>query len=171
MFFVAGRVSDEVLAKTLAAISEHVNKVAGFPIDSFVRLQMRDIPRTSSGKVMRRVLVDRLLAGAYQRVGGQLDQPRATSAPQRTPEEIRQLIRTLWSESLEIPAHEMPADASLFYLGCNSLRASHIQGRLEEALGQRLETNFNYAHPILDDQVAHLVARDPNLEAPRTRSN
>lgn len=168
MFFVAERLNDDAIRKTLAAISQHVNKVAGFPIDSFVRLQMRDIPRTSSGKVMRRILVNRLLEGVYQRTGGEHDRSRdASPSRQRTPEDIRRLIRSLWSEALGISADEIAPDASLFYLGCNSLRASQIQGRLEEALGQRLETNFNYAHPVLEDQVAHLVARDPSLEAPR----
>ena len=45
--------------------------------------------------------------------------------------------------------------------------AYHIQGRLEESLGQRLETNFNYAHPVLKDQVSILVAIDPSLDAPK----
>jgi polyketide synthase PksJ len=167
LFFVPERVKDDALATALAGVSRHVNAIAGFPIDSFVRLQMRDIPRTSSGKVMRRVLADRLLDGTHCRMNEPADKETQTARSRRTPDEIGQLLRSLWSEALGIPAAEITPDASLFHLGCNSLRASQIQGRLEEALGQRLETNFNYAHPILADQVTLLVARDPSLEAPR----
>jgi polyketide synthase PksJ len=168
LFFVPERIDDNALMTTLGGVSRHVNAVAGFPIDSFVRLQMRDIPRTSSGKVMRRVLVDRLLNGTHRRVNAPAQsEPAISPARRRSPDEIRQILRSLWSEALGVPLEELCADTSLFHLGCNSLKASQIQGRLEEALGQRLETNFNYAHPLLEDQVRHLVARDPSLEAPR----
>jgi amino acid adenylation domain-containing protein len=167
LFFVPERVKDDALAAMLAAVSRHVNAIAGFPIDSFVRLQMRDIPRTSSGKVMRRMLVDRLLDGTHCRMDEPADRATQASPSRRTPDEIRTLLRSLWAEALAIPVTDITPDTSLFHLGCNSLKASQLQGRLEEALGQRLETNFNYAHPILEDQVTLLVARDPSLEAPR----
>lgn len=167
-FIVTGRVSEEDLLAFTKAMSVHVNAVAGFPIDSFVRLQMKEVPRTSSGKVMRRVLLERLATGEHVRMESVVQNvAHDRSTGKRSPEAILSLLQTIWSESLGVPVAQITSDSSLFHLGCNSLMAYHIQGRLEESLGQRLETNFNYAHPVLKDQVSILVAIDPSLDAPK----
>lgn len=167
VFHVPGKADDKTLGQTLSAISAHVNEVAGFPVDAFVRLQMKEVPRTSSGKVMRRVLLERLADGTHQRMDLTYASNEIPQKPEkRSHEDMQHMLRGIWSAALGVSPDAISGNTSLFSLGCNSLMAYHIQGRLEDALGQRLETNFNYAHPVFDDQVRLLVAIDPSLDAP-----
>ena len=168
LFYVPQRVPEERIAEALDAMDRAVNEVAGFPIDSHVRLRTREVPRTSSGKVMRRVLTEHLVTGRLQRDEGSRAAKEATKPRRRdwSEAELRDVLRTLWSQALGVPGSEIAPETSLFHLGCNSIKASQIQGLLEETLQQRLETNFNYAYPVLESQVQHLLARDLSVEPP-----
>ena len=169
LFIVPMRGDEEKRRALISTVCSTVNELAGFPIDHVVLIAGKDVPRTSSGKLMRRVLRDRFLQGDF--ADGRIDvsSTMGGTAPhsvQRDRASIEKLARHVWSEILAIPAAGLDGTSIFFELGGNSIKASLLQLRFEEALRFRIEPNFTYLYPTLGSQIESLAARDFSIEPP-----
>jgi polyketide synthase PksJ len=173
LFYVPARLPEAEIEQTLASINTHIADYAGFPLDRVVELSNRDIPRTSSGKVMRRMLTDRLLTGSYA------DRPSPTEAadshsvredrpqePPTSPEAIHAALTDLWQQVLKLDGRRFTDDDHLFHLGSDSIKAALLQGQLEELFQLRLESNFPYLRPTFGEQAAYFINRDHSIIPP-----
>lgn len=172
LFYVPARLPEAEIEQSLANINTRIADYAGFPLDRVVELANRDIPRTSSGKVMHRVLTDRLLAVSYG------DRPAPTEADPRSgreyasqeqpasPETIRAALTELWQQVLKLDGRSFADHDHLFHLGSDSIKAALLQGRLEELFRLRLESNFPYLRPTFGEQAAYFVNRDRSVIPP-----
>lgn len=169
LFIVPMRGDEEKRRALIGRVCATVNELAGFPIDHVVLIAGKDVPRTSSGKLMRRVLRDRFLKGDFD--SGLVDLahgPRATppDAAPRDRASIEALARRVWVDTLAVSDASLQAASSFFELGGNSIKASLLHLRLEEALRFRLEPNFTYLYPSLEKQIDTLAGRDFSIEPP-----
>lgn len=171
LFYVPARLPKAEIEQTLASINTRVADYAGFPLDRVVEMANRDIPRTSSGKVMRRVLTDRLLAGSY----GDRPPTEADSCslredrpqePPASPEAIRAALTELWQQVLKLDGRRFADHDHLFHLGSDSIKAALLQGRLEELFQLRLESNFPYLRPTFGEQATYFINRDRSVIPP-----
>ncbi len=172
LFYVPARLPEAEIELALARINARIADYAGFALDRVVELTNRDVPRTSSGKVMRRVLSDRLLAGSYA------DRPAPSDAdarsgrentaqePPASPEAIRAALAELWQAVLKLDGRRFADDDHLFHLGSDSIKAALLQGRLEELFQLRLESNFPYLRPTFGEQAAYFIGRDRSVVSP-----
>jgi polyketide synthase PksJ len=162
LFYVPGRVDADRLVAALAAISRAVYDGAGFALTHLVPIVTRDVARTSSGKLMRRVLAQRLVAGELA--------PQTTTPARAEPVAIEPLVRGLWASVLGVDAATLHDDASLFDLGGNSIKAGLLQAQIEERLGLKLPPQFAYLHPSFGAQVKYLASRNLDLVEPATET-
>jgi polyketide synthase PksJ len=172
LFYVPARLPKAEIEQTLASVNTRIANYAGFPLDRVVELANRDIPRTSSGKIMRRILTERLLGGRYA------DRPSPSEAdsralreerlkePPTSPEAIHAALTELWQQVLNLDGHCFADHDHLFHLGSDSIKAALLQGRLEELFQLRLESNFAYQRPTFAEQVSYFVNRDHSLMPP-----
>lgn len=169
LFIVPMRGDEEKRRALIGRVCASVNELAGFPVDHVVLIAGKDVPRTSSGKLMRRVLRDRFLKGDFD--SGIVDLARSSGptppdAVKRDRASIEALARRIWSDTLGVSSDTLQAASSFFELGGNSIKASLLHLRLEEALRFRLEPNFTYLYPSLEKQIDTLAARDFSVEPP-----
>ena len=147
----------------------NVNDLAGFSIDYFIPMTQGDIPRTSSGKVVRKELVTSFLSGQYS---GKIEDITALLKEQSEgidPSMIdhEAMVRETWGTILEIDATHTDPHKNLFKLGGDSIRAMRIQGRLEEVYKAKMESNFCYIFPSIAAQVGYFENRDFSIEPPQ----
>jgi len=170
LFYVPHQLSDENAAPLLLEMSNRVNDLAGFPINHFIPLTQREIPRTTSGKVMRRELAEQFLSGAFDAARARLDallQQKRAAAP-ATGLDVEQVVRAIWVETLDVPPEQLTPSVGLFQLGGESIKAMRIQARLETAFNTRLESNFCYSRQLLRQQIQYFQQMDRSVEPPRT---
>ncbi|MEG6504844.1 amino acid adenylation domain-containing protein [Nitratidesulfovibrio sp. 1201_IL3209] len=171
MFFVpADRKADErALAPALLAMNERIGDLAGFTIDHFVPVTQGEIPRTSSGKIMRRVLADDFVSGGYAERTARIDAALTELARPANPSDLDHdaVVREAWSAVLGMEPGRIDPHRSLFKMGGDSIRAMRIQARLEDTYQAKMESNFCYLFPTVATQTAYFRNRDFSVEPPR----
>jgi polyketide synthase PksJ len=171
LFYVPNKRDIDSTIPLLIKMNERVNDLAGFPINHFVRITNKDIPRTSSGKVMRRVLVENFLKGTWDKEIEKVEELMSWSrnqAKEMSEIDHEKVLKTVWGEVLGIPGDKISLGENLFKIGGDSIKAMRIQGRLEKYYKAKLESNFNYLFPILIQQIQYFQNRDLSVEPPQT---
>ncbi|QWU17696.1 Acyl transferase domain-containing protein [Paenibacillus sophorae] len=119
----------------------HINEVIGIPVDYVSSI--RSIPKTTSGKVQRFMLVESFKKGEFQDKtypAAYFSAEEKTVEPLRTPVPTAafgtylEKIREIWAAVLERSAETVPYDQSFLSLGGTSLKAMQILGALEDEL-------------------------------------
>lgn len=171
LFYVKNK--KELTAKntvqTLLSLTENTSDLAGFSIDHFIPMTQGDIPRTSSGKVMRQALAQSFLNGEYADKIQEIDSMIAEQAIDFDPSAMdhEAIVRETWQEILEIETQHTNPAKSMFKLGADSIRAMRIQGRLEEVYNAKMESNFCYIYPTISSQIEYFANRDFTIEPPQ----
>jgi amino acid adenylation domain-containing protein len=169
LFYVPHRAREATVAPVLQAMSDRVAAVAGFHIHHFMPVTQREIPRTSSGKVMRKALSEQYLLGVFDERRDRIDAILAAhrAPPAAEPDHV-EMVRCAWSEVLGVPPEQITASTGLFQLGSDSIKVMRLQASLETLFDVRLESNFSYTYPTFEQQVQFLRDRDRGVEQPRT---
>ncbi|MCG8341692.1 MAG: amino acid adenylation domain-containing protein [Chlorobiales bacterium] len=156
------------LDSILVKMNEQIAEFVGFSIDHFIAISNKDIPRTSSGKIMRRVLTDNFLKGNYKEMMEikKIEQNEKEFDPGTINHES--VVRRVWSEVLEIPGEEITLDQNLLKIGGDSIKTMRIQGLLEDFYKAKTEANFCYLFPTLGRQIEYFGNRDFSIEPPQT---
>lgn len=165
--FVRNREEGEAFMDLADRLRDHVVQCMGVPVDHV--LAIRQIPKTTSGKVQRFLLAQRFADGEFdeqmehtraRRVGSQLrlawnrgDAPALTTALLQ--EAARIAPKTDWSDpqAVRIPLME---------LGLDSMRLVEFMARINESLGQQFPVSWMFDHPTVSDLVGALLSlHDP----------
>lgn len=142
-----------------ASIRRAVMRRFGLHVGSIVETVLEKIPFTGTGKLRRRELSEKLLAGFYG--------PGASSAAEAGPMSAADKI---WIEIFGPEAAERP-DESFFDLGGDSLRAVSLFTLIEERVGRTIAVESFFEQPTL----AHLRSlvegsAAPAMNAPTRRT-
>ncbi|WP_036706031.1 beta-ketoacyl synthase N-terminal-like domain-containing protein, partial [Paenibacillus graminis] len=166
--FSTVRLKEQEIKPFYAKILRHVNEVIGIAVD-YVSL-IRSIPKTTSGKVQRFVLVEAFRKGEFQdksysaayfaeetKEAHSLEAPSLEAPslevpslevpslkalfPVAAPGAFLDKIRGVWAEVLGRPAAAIPYNQSFMSMGGTSLKAIQILGALEDEL--RIELNHD----------------------------
>jgi amino acid adenylation domain-containing protein len=122
---------DRVAARVRQTLGHDDVRVLPLPPGAF--------PRTTSGKLQRRLLRDRFEAGAFAEIEAAVARARAdctTPAPTRAPAPRRGVERTIvdiWARVLGRPAADIGLHEKFMAIGGSSLRAMEVLVAVEEA--------------------------------------
>ncbi|MDR2574597.1 MAG: amino acid adenylation domain-containing protein [Desulfovibrio sp.] len=168
LFYIpAKKNAGEEIIPLLQRMNEQISSLAGFGIDRFISMRQNDIPRTSSGKVIRAELVRDYLRGRFD----DMVTPCAPPMPQKgtvlSSFNHERIVSEVWSSVLDLPPETVESGRNLFRLGGDSIRAMRIQARLEEIYRARMESNFCYLYPTFQQQVHYFHTRDFSIEPPQ----
>ncbi|CCH48482.1 non-ribosomal peptide synthetase [Pseudodesulfovibrio piezophilus] len=159
----------EETAHALMRINENVSTLAGFSIDHFIPMKQAEIPRTSSGKIMRKYLSEQFRANAFSEKALAVKEALAKLDAPANPETLdhETVVREAWSDVLALDGDTIDQHKNLFKLGGDSIRAMRIQARLEDTYGVKIESNFCYLFSTIAAQTAYFETRDFSIEPPQ----
>jgi amino acid adenylation domain-containing protein len=158
----AGGLQAAVEAVRRAVATEHEAAVHAVAL-----VRTATVPKTSSGKIRRRSCREDFLAGRLELVGewheGAAPAGGEAAAP-RTPTE--ELLERIWAEVFGL--ERVGIDQDLFELGGDSLRATQLLARVQEAFGVDLPLDSLFAAPTIAGLAEVLESGAvPALEVPR----
>lgn len=163
--------SDEVMG----AIRARVADGAEVELHAVVLVRQGTIPKTTSGKVRRRLCKQMWLAGEFEIVAAeQLRTNEGPILPVEPPRERAaaiELIRSLVAAQIGRPASAVTIDEPLHALGLDSLRLVEITARLEELFGRPLETLTLFSYPTIDALAGFLVAGEHSVSPIDSRAD
>ncbi|HVS00719.1 MAG TPA: amino acid adenylation domain-containing protein, partial [Thermoanaerobaculia bacterium] len=158
---------ERIWRRDLDGVTEAVRRAVAeeheVPVHAVALIKPNTLPKTSSGKVRRRACREQFLAGQLEVLDGWQsgDIAETVEAP-RTPAEER--LAALWREVFEISA--VGVEASFFELGGDSLKATQLVSRINEAFGVDLPLDALFSTPTIAGLAALLEGASPVSEAP-----
>ncbi|MEM6570720.1 MAG: non-ribosomal peptide synthetase [Planctomycetota bacterium] len=162
--FVQHRGDAESFESTAATVRRHMSATYGVGVDLVV--PVRQIPRTTSGKVQRAALANALLAGEYDEVLGEL-RPDASpaeapdAAPQETddtsPEAMERMIVRACDQVLG--GRRFGPEDNLFEQGISSIDLAEIHGLVEARYPKGLDIRDFFDQPTIRGLAAILSER------------
>ncbi len=184
--FSTVRLQEQEIKPFYAKILRHVNEVIGIAVD-YVSL-IRSIPKTTSGKVQRFVLVEAFrkgefqdksysaayfaeeTKGAYSLEAPSLEVPSLEAPsleapsleapfPVAAPGAFLDKIRGVWAEVLGRPAAAIPYNQSFMSMGGTSLKAIQILGALEDELRIELTHDLLIKCRTIEEMDSYLARR------------
>lgn len=137
----ASRHTHDSAAETRA--KETIAAVFGMAVTAVHYIAAADIPRTTSGKIMRHELAARFVSAPD------------TPAPLQTPraEDTPTILASAWANALERPGFAPRNSDSFFAQGGDSFRASCLTASLEKKLNKKLSLDFAYRHATFEEQL------------------
>jgi acyl-CoA synthetase (AMP-forming)/AMP-acid ligase II/aryl carrier-like protein len=169
----SGAAADELIAFVLhrgevaeflpraRALSHRIAEHAG--VEVFAAVPVHRIPKTTSGKMQRRLLAQEYLAGAFAAELSELARLRAAQ-PQAASvgEEIEQQLRSICETELD--GRALDVDESLFDIGASSLKLIAIHERIEQVWPGAIDVTEIFEHPSVR-ALARLIERKRGGEA------
>jgi len=160
-------------------------------VEDVVLLKTGTLPKTSSGKVQRRLCRDAYLANELERVDSGAKAPaQATVAPVPLPQqsngerrgsssdkhhELARHIKETLARILSVDVQQVDLDQGFFDLGMDSLMAVRFRDTLEKDLGIELPATLMLDCPTgtaliayLDDHALHLNINKPSIQQAKT---
>jgi acyl transferase domain-containing protein/acyl-CoA synthetase (AMP-forming)/AMP-acid ligase II len=130
--------------KILAQLWSHINVVFTIPVDFIV--QVKTVPRTSSGKLQRFELLNAFRDGVFSdttySAAQLLDEAARGMVEESGLSDTQQRIRRVWSQVLQRPPEQLPIDQFFMTLGGTSLKAVQILSLLEKEFSTGLTHEF-----------------------------
>jgi amino acid adenylation domain-containing protein/non-ribosomal peptide synthase protein (TIGR01720 family) len=171
--FLFHRGAIQKLLPTVKLLKRCVNEKFGFELNKVV--PVKDIPRTTSGKLQRFELLRRYSAGDFQEVEKELATllevfNDGDVVPPSTAMEER-LLR-IWQEVLQI--HSIGVENNFFHVGGNSLKATELIMKLQYELQVELSIENLYAYQTvrkLSAQISNLKHKEYTPIPPAALSN
>ena len=133
--------------------------LAGTLVDAMVPsvfVEMPALPRLPNDKLDRRALPS---PEALRAPGGE-----PVREPPRTP--LEGLVAQAWAQELGLP--HVGRHDNVFALGAHSLLATHVQARLERALGRPVDVVLLFEHPTVAALAERLARDDTPAPKPAT---
>jgi acyl transferase domain-containing protein/acyl-CoA synthetase (AMP-forming)/AMP-acid ligase II/acyl carrier protein len=162
--------SDEVIR----AIRARVADGAEVELHAVVLVRQGTLPKTTSGKIRRRLAKQMWLGGELEIVAAEQLQAQPSIAmptqPPRDRESAITVIRSLVAAEVGRAESEIAIDEPLHTLGLDSLRLVEITARVEELFGRPLETLTLFSYPTIEALAGFLIAdeREPTTAASHT---
>nr|VFK36791.1 MAG: Acyl transferase domain-containing protein [Candidatus Kentron sp. SD]VFK40420.1 MAG: Acyl transferase domain-containing protein [Candidatus Kentron sp. SD]VFK78348.1 MAG: Acyl transferase domain-containing protein [Candidatus Kentron sp. SD] len=119
------------------------------------------LPKTSSGKVQRRICLAQFLAGELKSVAEWRQPEIKEISPSEVTlinvETIRDWLIARISQSVGIPPDTIKTERPFAHYGLDSAAAIGLSGDLSEWLGQSLSPTLIYDYPTIDDLARYLA--------------
>jgi polyketide synthase PksJ len=173
VFFVPSGVTDELAV--IQAIRRRVTARLGITPGFVVPLAKHEFPKTTSGKIQRTQLKKALEVGAYRELLKNLAlQAGNNGAQPSAATDVEKQVAQIWQEVLR--HSDLAAQAHLFELGGDSLKATQIASRVRERwqtdfplhlLFSEIGTISGMATWISEHQAASADSSPPIHSAPR----
>jgi hypothetical protein len=147
LLFILHRGSAQDFAATAVTIKQHMTEQLGFPLTHV--LPIRQIPKTTSGKLQRHLLAERYLNGEFDEVIAALsalaERPDGNGARASAPveEQLKQLCDSVLGRS-DYSVHD-----SLFDVCGSSLALAQIHERIDAAFPGKLEITELFDYPTI----------------------
>jgi acyl-CoA synthetase (AMP-forming)/AMP-acid ligase II/aryl carrier-like protein len=145
--FVLHRGSMHEFQPTAAAVSRLINEHAGLEVDHVV--PVKRIPKTTSGKLQRHLLVQSFLDGEFENELRELHELRQPKEPsiQVAGDSIASRLQSICDVAL--PDRNIGIDDNLFDVGVSSLKLVEIHERLDREFPGQLELTDVFEHPTI----------------------
>ncbi|MPL81370.1 D-alanine--poly(phosphoribitol) ligase subunit 1 [bioreactor metagenome] len=137
----ASRHAHDLAAETRTKAT--IAAIFGMPVTVVHYIAAADIPRTTSGKIMRHELAARFASAP--------DNAASPQAPQV--EDTPAVLASAWANALERPGFAPENSDSFFACGGDSFRASCLAASLERKLNKKLPLDFAYRHTTFLEQL------------------
>jgi amino acid adenylation domain-containing protein len=167
---VSDRNDRATLAEVAAAVRQAVAEEHEVQVSTLVLVRAGAVPKTTSGKIQRRACRELFLTGGLAPLGewregagaAGSEGPAPARFPPRTPMEER--LARIWEEVLGLAPGSVGAEDNFFALGGDSLRATQLLARLQEAPGgeiPEIPLADLFAAPVLAELAARLEVATP----------
>lgn len=155
-------------AALVSALREAVAVNHELPVNTIVFLKPASIPKTSSGKIQRRLARQRLLDNDFAAVATWTIDLAATTAQPIAPtaNNLEVFIAQTMATLLKLDISQIDVTTPFVSLGLDSLAAVELSGVLETHLGRRLPPTLAYDFPHIRALAAHLTGERPSSVAP-----
>ena len=158
--FVLHRASPETLITTAQSLKALVNRKFGFEIDQVI--PVKDIPRTTSGKLQRYKLIEQYRKGYFTAIKTDGSPPAGPSLsstgqplPPAAPTAYEQKLLAIWAEVL--PAKGIDITQDFFTIGGNSLRAAEMTMHIQKEFGLDLALAVVYDKPTIRELAGEIA--------------
>ncbi|HMV69844.1 MAG TPA: AMP-binding protein, partial [Myxococcota bacterium] len=148
---------DEALASVSASIRRELGESHGVAVHRVVLVRPGQIPKTSSGKLMRAACRDELLRGRLEELARSEGPARAAAAPREVTSDVAWLVERV-ALHLGVAQGDVDPDAPLAELGLDSKGAVALVLDLEELLGRSLASTVVYDHPTIHALAGFLAS-------------
>lgn len=138
MFVVLAEPDSPAAPRVLETARRKVQRVARLPLGWVVPVSRKEIPRTSSGKVRRLAMVERLVRGALDDRVARVRAARWGAAGGTPPDPLESRIRELWGRVLRMPPEAIGIDDPFLELGGASVAALEVLTLTEALVGRKL---------------------------------
>lgn len=136
----------------------HINATFGFEIQTVI--PVKDIPRTTSGKLQRFQLLERYRKGAFQRIEQELHQVLAetrNSEQSHVPTtETEAKVLAIWKQVLGLD--RIGISQKFFEIGGNSLKAAEVAMKISKAFEIDLPTAVLLERPTIRELAAEIAS-------------
>lgn len=152
--------------EVIAAIRQAVAEQHYLSVSAVLLLRTGSIPKTSSGKIMRRACRQAYLqrelesVGEWQQPGPPAPTPDAVAAlPVLESAVIETWLTVRLAQRLHLDPRQIDPSEPFSRYGLDSVAAVELSGALEDWLGRRLSPTLVYDYPSVRTLAAHLAAQ------------
>jgi acyl transferase domain-containing protein/acyl-CoA synthetase (AMP-forming)/AMP-acid ligase II len=149
----------------LAQLWSHINAAFAIPVDFIV--QVKSVPRTTSGKLQRFQLLSAFRDGDFSdstfTAEQLLDEAGRMTAEETGLTTTQERIRRVWAEVLQRMPEQLPIDQPFLTLGGTSLKAVQILGMLEKEFATELTHEFLLQCRTIGE-MADFIERPVNVQ-------
>ncbi len=159
--FVVSKKSLEKFAPIAIELKKHLYRKGGWTIHDIVPI--KQMPKTTSGKVQRFKLSEEYRKGEYRRISQTLNELFASKTTHEEPPmascEAESILHDICCEVLQLK--RIDTKGSYFDLGASSLQLIQITEKIERRLGKQLSVTDLFAYPSIADLAEFIVK--PNI--------
>ncbi len=146
---------EEFLPKAMA-IKHLITEQTGLEVRHVI--PVRNIPKTSSGKVQRFALAEQYQQGDFAENAGALEQLMVASKKEmRAGSSIEQALLSICNSVID--DHAVSVDDNLFEIGTSSLKLAQIHEQLEQHFPNTVEITDLFDYPTVAELAAFLAKR------------
>jgi len=142
---------------TAAAVSRLINEQAGLEVDHVV--PVKRIPKTTSGKLQRHLLVQSFLNGEFSGEMGELDTLRKPAVATRSAESNSVVSQLKAICDAALPDRDIGVADNLFDVGVSSLKLVEIHEKIDRAFPGQVELTELFEHPTIKELAKLLEAK------------
>jgi acyl-CoA synthetase (AMP-forming)/AMP-acid ligase II/acyl carrier protein len=154
VLFVLHRSGMPEFLATATAVARLINEQAGLEVTEVV--PVKRIPKTTSGKIQRHLLVQSMVDGEFDAELAELAALRSShgGAAQVRGSELEGRLRAICEAAL--PGKRIEIDDNLFELGASSLKLIEIHETIDRDFPGQIDLTELFDHPTIRELAAHL---------------
>ncbi len=155
LIFVLYKGAAEQFVPMLKNIRKHLNEAIG--IDAKQIIPIKDLPKTTSGKIQRYLLVENFQTGQYSDVLNTLEPLLTTTTP--TPHgrsDIEQTLLTICNDYIE---QTLTATDNIFDMGTSSLKLAQIYEKINALYPDQIDVTEIFDYPTVAELARYLETK------------